>query len=227
MKKILMIVIIITFISITLGVVIGNELLTPAEKYNTYKNKLAITEERFLKDVKIRNIGNVMTAASMAKGFNMELDEVYALLDENNGDINKVGEILRNRPQRKEPLYLPSKPTEEEAKKITESLKNGKNLSDPRGNAIDNNRILDLSYNLAIKTFNEAKFLYAFDEETLIELMKERPCGEVILAGNLAYNFKMTVDYVLSILDEYKADYHNAYNQLYDEWMAYEREFNN
>lgn len=138
-----------------------------------------------------------------------------------------MGELLRNESQRTTPLYLPSKPTEVEAKQITESLKNGKQLSDLRGNFIDNDRALDISSENVIKTYNEAKFLYAFDEDTLRELLVLRPAGEVLLAGNLAHNFKMEVEYVLSVFDEYKADYHNAYNQLYDEWMAYEQEYNN
>lgn len=227
MKKIVMLVIIVAILSITTIFALGNNHINPIAKYNIYKKRFSISKEEFLEDVETRNIGVVMFSANVAKSFDKDIEEIYQLMDANNDDMGIVGEILRSESQRTEPLYLPSKPTEAEAAKITERLNNGTQPSNPRGNTINNATILDTSKKGAIEIYNESKFLYAFDEEGLLALLEIRPAGEVLLAGNLAHNFNMTIEYIISVFDEYESDYNKAYIRLHEEWMAYQREYNN
>lgn len=226
-KTIIIIILIIVLVTVSAGTIAAKGKLNIKKALDAFRSKEEIhflDEEEFLEQIDERDAGEVLFASSIATAFNKTVDDIYELIDKYDHDIDKVHEVLRieRGDGRKEPLYLPDKPTPEEAEEITRNIVLGNVMTDPggRGNFINNQKMRLVTLKEARKTFAEASFLYAFDEMEFEKLLELRRPGEVLLAGNLAHNFEMSVDYVLGIFDDFDSDYHAAYDVLYDEWWG-------
>jgi hypothetical protein len=62
--------------------------------YKQRKELFTLTEEEFMEEIKERNPAEVLFASSMVKKYGKDIEEIYRLVEENDGDFKAVSKLL-------------------------------------------------------------------------------------------------------------------------------------